>query len=131
MRRNSEAGPRRVRGGVGRNVGGIEVPRQPPHPSRREASLHDRRQATAAHVESIPLPDPAQPGVVGERLGQVVAEIPTQAQMVGNDRLSCRSERRLGPSASSRLPIPPASRITRRSRMLSLVRPFFNTLDRL
>ena len=53
--------------------------------SRRDALLDDRLEEAAEDLQPVPLPDARQAGVIGKRFGQVVAEIPAQAEAVGHD----------------------------------------------
>ena len=53
-----------------------------PTPPRGTARRSPRR--SAEDLQPVALPDAGQAGVVGERLGQVVAEVPAQAEPVGD-----------------------------------------------
>jgi hypothetical protein len=76
-----ERGKRRIGG----NLRGVDVQLLAPHQSRRETLPHDPLEEAAKDVETIALPDAAQTGVIRERLGQIVPEIPAQAESVGDD----------------------------------------------
>ena len=85
VRLDGEAGAERIQGGVGLDLGRVKVQLLAPDQPGRDALLDDRLEEAAEDVQPIALPDAAQTGVVGQRLGQVVAEIPAQAQPVGDD----------------------------------------------
>jgi hypothetical protein len=84
VRLNGEAGLQGVQRRIGGDLRGVDIQFLAPHQPGGEALLHDQLEETPEHVESIPLPDAAQTGVVGERLGQIVAEIPAQAEPIGD-----------------------------------------------
>src|SRR5262249_13388539 len=82
---DGEAGSEGVGGSVGGDLRGVEVELLAPDQTGPDALLDDRREEVAEALQSVALPDPAQTGVVRERLGQIVADIPAQAEAVGDD----------------------------------------------
>jgi hypothetical protein len=75
----------RIEIGVGRDLGRVDVELLAPDQTCLHALRDDRLEEAAEDLQPVPLADAGQTGVVGKRLGQVVAEIPAQAEAVGND----------------------------------------------
>lgn len=72
---DSESGPARVVRGVGRYVRRVDVEFPPPDEPRGDALFDDRFEEAAEDSEAVTL----------AQAGQVVAEIPSQAQPIGDD----------------------------------------------
>jgi hypothetical protein len=72
-----------VQGGVGVDLGGVEVQLLAPDQPGLAALLDDRLEETAKRGQPVPLPDPGEAGVIGQRLAQVIAELPPDAQPIG------------------------------------------------
>ena len=70
---DGEARLERVERGVGRDLGRVDVELLAPDQPRRDALLDDRLEEAAEDVQPVALADAGQAGVVGQRLGQVVA----------------------------------------------------------
>ena len=88
--RGRRGGPRRrTAGGAIRarrwpHLGGVDVEFLAPDQPRRDALLDDRLEEAAEDRQPVALADAGEAGVVGQRLGQVVAEVPAQAEAVGD-----------------------------------------------
>ena len=74
VRLNGEAGLERRQRRIGRDLRRVDVQLLPPHQPGADALLHNRLEEATQDIESVPLPDAAQAGVIGQRLAQVVAE---------------------------------------------------------
>ncbi len=61
-------------GRIGRDFGGAKGQLLPPDRPRGQAPLHDRLEEAAEDPQPVALPDAREAGMVGERLGRVVAE---------------------------------------------------------
>ena len=84
MRLDGEPRLERGKGRIGGDLGRVEIQFLAPAQPGRQALLHDLLKEAPENVESIPLPDATETGVVGQRLGQVIAEIPAQAEPIGH-----------------------------------------------
>jgi hypothetical protein len=91
---DGEARAERVVGGVARDIGRIDVEFLAPHQSGRDAPFDNGFEEATEHVQSVALAEASETGMVGERLGQVVPQIPAQTQAVGDDpqQLSFRAQ---------------------------------------
>src|SRR5215213_9349217 len=78
--------PRRqgVNGGVRLDLGGIDEQLLAPHQTGLEALLDDPLEEVSEDLETVAVPDPGEAGVVGQRFVEVVAEVPTQREAVGD-----------------------------------------------
>ena len=74
---NGEAGSDRLQGGVGLNLGCIEVKFLSPHQPCFGAHLHDPLEESPEDLKSIAIPDPGEAGVVGQGFVQIISEIPS------------------------------------------------------
>ena len=80
-----EAGPERVCSGVRLDLSGVYVELLTPDQSHLLTQIDDPFEEATEDRQPIPLPDAGQTGVVGQRFSQVVANIPAQAQPIGDD----------------------------------------------
>ncbi len=82
---NREARDHAVGGGVGLHGRRVEEELLPPHKPRLEALLHDPLEEQPKDLEPVALADPREAGVVGQRLVEVVSQIPADAKAVGHN----------------------------------------------
>ena len=69
---------------IGLDLGGVKVELLAPDQAGGDALRGDRREEAAEDVEPVALPDAGEAGMVGQRLGQVVPQVPAQAEAVGD-----------------------------------------------
>src|SRR5687768_10382856 len=84
MRLDREARRDRLEGGVGIDLGGVEVQLLPPDETRLAALLDDRLEEAAEDRQAVALPDPGQARVVRQLLVQVIPQVPPDAQPIGS-----------------------------------------------
>ncbi len=82
---DGEAGRDRLQGGVGLDLGGVEVELLAPHQPSLGAPLHDRLEESPEDLEPVAVSDPGEAGVVGQELVEVVPQVPADAKAVGHD----------------------------------------------
>jgi hypothetical protein len=73
----------RSNGGIGLDLGGIDIEFSPLHQSCCLTLLHNFLKEAAKDLDSIPLTDTGQTGMVGQRLAQVIPQVPQHAEAIG------------------------------------------------
>src|SRR5581483_6942812 len=79
---NSKASDERIQSGIGIHLGGIDVEFLAPHEFGLLALFHNRFEEAAKNVQSITGANTAQARMIGERLVEIIAQIPTNTQAV-------------------------------------------------
>src|SRR3954465_10169647 len=79
---DQRARPRRVDGGVGLDLGGVEEEPPAPHPTPLEALRHDPLEEAPKDPQAESIPDAGERGVFRERLEEVVSQVPTQREAI-------------------------------------------------
>ena len=79
---DGEPGLHGVDRGIGHDLRRIDVEFLAPHQPRRLALLHDGREETAERLQPIACADARQAGVIGQRLSQIIPDIPPCPQAV-------------------------------------------------
>ena len=82
-----------LHGGVGLYLGGVEEELLTPHQPRLRALLDDPLEESTEDGKTVALTDAGEAGVIGQRLVEVVSEVPPQREAVRDYPISWRSER--------------------------------------
>jgi len=78
--------PRRqgVHGGVRLHLSGVDEQLLAPHQPGLEALLNDPLEEATEDLQPVAVPDPGEAGVLGQRFVEVVTEVPTQREAIGD-----------------------------------------------
>jgi len=91
---DSEARLHGVEGGVGLDLGGVDVQLLAPHEARVDALLNDGIEEPAKDLEPVALPDACERRMVGQGLIESVSHIPADAEAISSQahELSLRAQ---------------------------------------